>query len=69
MVLLKSKLLTTGWLAEATTDQLLRALAAYETGKGDYSDYLIREHARAAGHSTVATFDKALLKERGFGVV
>lgn len=47
-------------------DQLLRALEAYEAGKGDFADYLIREHARAAGCDSVATFDRVLLRESGF---
>ncbi len=50
----------------ALTDRLARALEAYAAGKGDFADYLIREHARAAGADTVATFDRSLLKERGF---
>jgi predicted nucleic-acid-binding protein len=50
-------------------DQLIRALDAYETGKGDFADYLIREHARAADCDSVATFDRALLRERGFVAV
>ena len=47
-------------------DQLIRALDAYEAGKGDFADYLIREHARAADCEHVATFDRVLLRERGF---
>ena len=47
-------------------DQLIRALDAYESGKGDFADYLIREHARAAECEHVATFDRVLLRERGF---
>lgn len=43
-----------------------RAIAAYERGKGDFSDYLIRERALAQGCSGLATFDKALLRETGF---
>jgi len=49
-----------------STDRLARALDAYRRGKGDFADYLIREHALAAGAETVATFDGALLKESGF---
>jgi predicted nucleic-acid-binding protein len=49
-----------------SNDQLARALDAYRRGKGDFADYLIREHARAAGADTVATFDRALLEERGY---
>jgi len=51
------------------TDQLVRALDAYIAGRGDFADYLIREHARAAECESVATFDKVLLKESGFVAV
>lgn len=47
-------------------DQVARALAAYEAGRGDLADYLIREQARAEGCDAVATFDRALLREDGF---
>ena len=47
-------------------DKLARALEAYATRKGDFADYLIREHAVAAGADTVATFDRSLLGEHGF---
>lgn len=47
-------------------DELLRALDAFDNGKGDFSDYLIREHASSAGAETFATFDKLLLRENGF---
>ncbi len=50
----------------SAADQLIRALEAYESGKGDFADYLIREHARAADCDQVATFDRVLLRERGF---
>ncbi|MEP6654368.1 MAG: type II toxin-antitoxin system VapC family toxin [Myxococcales bacterium] len=53
-------------LAFASTDALARALSAFETGKGDFADYLIREQAKAAGCAAVVTFDGALLKEPGF---
>jgi predicted nucleic-acid-binding protein len=53
-------------LTFAAGDQLIRALDAYEAGKGDFADYLIRGHARAAGCDAVATFDKVLLREKGF---
>jgi predicted nucleic-acid-binding protein len=53
-------------LAFASSDQLIRALAAYASGKGDFSDYLIREQALAAGYDQVGTFDKALFREAGF---
>ena len=47
-------------------DELSRALDAYSDGRGDFADYLIREHARAAGCEAVATFDKLLRREAGF---
>ena len=47
-------------------DLLVRALASFSSGKGDFADYVIREHALAAGCATVATFDRALLKEPAF---
>lgn len=49
-----------------SSDSLARALQAYVAGRGDFADYLIREHARAAGADTVATFDCALFNEGGF---
>ncbi len=48
-------------LAFDSTDRVLRALAAYEQGSGDFADYMLREHARSAGCSTVTTFDRKLL--------
>lgn len=56
-------------LAFRATDELQRALNAYVAGKGDFADYLIREHSRAAECESVATFDKVLLKEKGFVAV
>ncbi len=47
-------------------DCLNRGLHAYEQGRGDFSDYLIREHAMVKGCVEVKTFDKALLREAGF---
>lgn len=49
-----------------STDSIRNALDAYEHGKGDFADYLIREQAHSAGCETVATFDKALIGEEGF---
>lgn len=45
------------------------ALAAYRDGAGDFADYLIREHALAAGATEVVTFDRALRGEPGFKVL
>ena len=47
-------------------DRLHRALRAFEAGRGDVADYLVREDARAAGCDQVATFDRVLLKEEMF---
>jgi predicted nucleic-acid-binding protein len=48
------------------TDCLERALERFVRGRGDFADYLIQEHARTAGCPEVATFDSALLREKGF---
>ena len=45
------------------------ALAAYRDGSGDFADYVIREHAMAAGASEVITFDRALRGETGFKIL
>jgi predicted nucleic-acid-binding protein len=47
-------------------DQILRAISDYESSKGDFADYLIREHAIAAGCDSVMTFDKSLHGDSGF---
>lgn len=47
-------------------DLLVSALSAFEAGRGDFADYVIRAQARSGGCESVATFDKALLKEPGF---
>lgn len=60
------ELLRAKHLAFAAPDQLVRALDAFTKGKGDFADYVIREHGRAAGCDAVATFDRALLREQGF---
>ena len=49
-----------------STDRVLRALRAFERGKGGFADYLIAERARDAGCSSVATFDRALHADGGF---
>ncbi|MFO7769535.1 MAG: type II toxin-antitoxin system VapC family toxin [bacterium] len=60
------KLVSSRQLVFNAPDRLHRALRAYEAGKGDFADYLIREDARAAGCDALATFDSALLKEELF---
>ena len=61
-----SQLLAARQLAFAAPDRLSRALVAFEAGRGDLADYVIREDASAADSSAVVTFDKALLKESHF---
>jgi predicted nucleic-acid-binding protein len=53
-------------LTFTSLERLFAALDAYYAGNGDFSDYLIREHARAEGFETTATFDGDLLEEPGF---
>lgn len=63
------RLLRAGNLAFSSSERLVRALEAYDAGRGDFADYLIREHAWASGCEAVATFDGDLLKEPGFVAV
>ena len=44
----------------------LVALKRYETGKADFSDYLIQQIAHQEGYDTVLTFDKKALKYANF---
>jgi predicted nucleic-acid-binding protein len=57
------QLLSARQLTFDSPDQLSRALAAFEQGRGDLADYVIRERAKAAECDCVATFDKSLHKE------
>ncbi len=61
-----SQLLRARSVVFSSADGIARALDAYRKERGDFADYLIREHARSAGADTVATFDGALLEESGF---
>ena len=47
-------------------DALGRAVEAFAAGPGDFADCVVREVAREAGCESVATSDRALLKEQGF---
>ena len=49
-----------------STERVVRALRAYQHGKGGFADYLIESRAQDAGCSRVLTFDRALLAEAGF---
>ncbi|MDP3767953.1 MAG: type II toxin-antitoxin system VapC family toxin [Dehalococcoidia bacterium] len=53
-------------VAVRSFDRLGAALDAYERGRGDFADYLIREEARAEGCEAVVTFDRVLLRDEGF---
>ena len=66
IVRVMSGLLRARGVVFASSDRLARALQAFASSKGDFADYLIHEHASAAGADTVATFDGALLKHPGF---
>ncbi|MDE0349747.1 MAG: hypothetical protein OXM56_08575 [Gammaproteobacteria bacterium] len=44
---------------------VVRAVASYETGDADLSDYLIGESAAARGAAGTCTFDRALWRTRG----
>jgi predicted nucleic-acid-binding protein len=45
-----------------------RALDSFVSGKADFADYGLQHHAEAAGCTAVVTFDRALLKEKGFAL-
>jgi predicted nucleic-acid-binding protein len=60
------QLLRAQHLAFPSVERLGRALSAYESGRGDFADYLIREWAGEADCTIVATFDGKLLREPGF---
>ena len=61
-----SQLLRARSVVFSSADSIARALDSYRKERGDFADYLIREHGRSAGADTVATFDGALLEEGGF---
>jgi predicted nucleic-acid-binding protein len=63
------QLLRTELLVFSSTAVVERAVSAYRDGRGDFADYLIREHARAADATDVVTFDRALKSEGGFRVL
>ena len=60
------ELLSARQLLIVSRDTIARAVDAFASGRGDFADYVIREQARALGTDSVATFDRALLKEDGF---
>lgn len=60
------RLVQTRELTFASRERVRRATGAYASGKGDFADYLIREHAQDAGCTSVVTFDRALHKDAMF---
>ena len=60
------RLLDTRVFAFLDRSTVAAALADYEAGKGDFSDYLIGASAARAGASTTYTFDRALRRAGGF---
>jgi predicted nucleic-acid-binding protein len=60
------QLMRTELITVADSGVVDRAARAYRGGKGDFADYLIREHATAAGATEIVTFDRILRAEEGF---
>ena len=60
------RLLAARGVSVRSFDRVGAALDAYDRGRGDFADYLIREEARAEGCEAVVTFDRVLLKDEGF---
>jgi predicted nucleic-acid-binding protein len=60
------QLLSASLLVIENETLIAQALVAYKRGRGDFSDYLIREHARAGGAAPLLTFDEALLADTDF---
>lgn len=60
------RLLAAKHLAFASSDVLASALHGWEHGRGDFSDYLVRAQSEARGCDRIATFDRALIRERAF---
>lgn len=61
-----SQLLRARQLSFSASEKVARAVEAYQKGRGGFSDYLISEDAKTAGCSSLATFDRKLLREKGF---
>jgi len=66
LVTVLRQLIRTRQLTFSSVDLLARAIDRFSAGKGDFSDYLIAEHAKEEECKSVVTFDRALLKEEGF---
>jgi predicted nucleic-acid-binding protein len=60
------ELLRARQLSFSDGEKIGRAVTAYKSGRGGFSDNLIAEDAKSAGCGAVATFDRKLLREPGF---
>lgn len=60
------RLLDAEEFAFANRPAVVRAVASYQKGAADFSDYLIGESATVAGASTTYTFGRALQGQAGF---
>jgi predicted nucleic-acid-binding protein len=63
------QILRTELIVVANAAVVERALEAYREGRGDFADYVIREHALVAGAKEVVSFDRALRDEDGFRMI
>jgi len=62
------KLFSTRQILFESGESLRRTLARFESGRGDFADYLIADRSTLAGCEMIATFDAALLKEPDFAL-
>jgi predicted nucleic-acid-binding protein len=63
------RVLRTEVFAFTDAASLEKAVGAYRGGRGDFADYVIGGHARAAGGAYVVTFDRALTGEDGYKIL
>ena len=63
------RLLDASGLVIEDRDQVAAAVNAYRRGPGDFSDYLLGEHNRAAGCVSTATLDRRLKSASAFELV
>lgn len=62
-------LLRTKHLVVDSSDQVLRALRMFKTGRADFADCLIERTAAAAGCQQTMTFDKNAAKHAGMTLI
>jgi len=63
------RLLGVSGLVIEDRDQVAAAVEAYRRGPGDFADYLLGEHNRAAGCVSTATLDRRLKSASAFQLV